>query len=97
MSFLRDLLMEQVHRRHWQQILSHNFPEQLQVVLSLLLKGSESHNCSTVLWCDLINTLGQGILQLHPDTQMEEFRQQVLQYTTQQSMMDMNRVPFNHI
>ena len=78
-------------------ILSHNFPEQYNRVLHLLLKSSEAQSCSPVLWCDLINTLGQGWLRFQPESSMEEFRQQVLQYTTQQTLLDVHRVRLNRI
>lgn len=79
-------------RRHLQHVLLHNFPEQYNRVLHLLLKSSEAQSCSPALWCDLINTLGQGLLRFQPESSMEEFRQQVLQYTTQQTLLDVNRV-----
>lgn len=41
---------------------------------------------------DLINSLGQGWLQFQPETDIDEFRQQVLQYTTQQTMLNVNQV-----
>ena len=73
--------------------MSHNFPEQYHRAVQLLLKSSETQSCSALLWCDLINTLGQGYLNLTADTRPEEFRQQVLQYTTQQSLLDISQVP----
>ena len=85
-------LSGQVERRHWQQIVSHNFPEQYHRALELLLKSSETQSSSALLWCDLINTLGQGYLNLTVDTPPELFRQQVLHYTTQQNLLDINQV-----
>lgn len=81
----------EVLRRHWQLLLAHNFPEQYGRTLRLLLRSSETQSVSPILWCDLINSLGQGYLRFRPlpeDAPTEEFRQQVLHYTTQQSLMN---------
>ncbi|XP_045024661.1 ectopic P granules protein 5 homolog isoform X2 [Daphnia magna] len=88
----RALAVHEVLRRHLQLILSQNFPEQYSHFLHHLLKASEAQSCSPVVWCDTINTLGQGWLRLQPELSMEEFLQQVLQYTTQQTLLDANKM-----
>ena len=90
-----NILCNRFLRRHFQHVLLHNFPEQYNRVLHLLLKSSEAQSCSPALWCDLINTLGQGFLRFQPESSMEEFRQEVLQYTNQQTLLDVNRVLFS--
>jgi len=91
----KSLAVHEVLRRHWQQIFIDNFPEQYQTVLQLLIKSSESQSCSLVLWCDLINTLGQGLLRFRPDSNVQDFRPQVLQYTTQQTLLGIQQVRHN--
>ncbi len=88
----RWLAVHEVLRRHWFQILSHDFGGQYGRVLGLVIASSASHSCSLALWCDLINTLGQGLLRYRPDTSVHEFRQQVLHYTTQQTLLDLHQV-----
>lgn len=76
-------------------VVLFNFPEQYHRVLSAIIRSSEAQCCSTALWCDLINALGQGSLKFHPKTGTDDFRLQVLDYITRQSLLDIQLVLFN--
>ena len=89
----KSLMVHQVLRRHWQQVLVYNFPEQYEKALQLVTSSSEAQRCSLATWCDLINSLGQNMLHFVPEsTTLQQFQLQVLQYTTQQTMLDIHHV-----
>ncbi|XP_071943527.1 ectopic P granules protein 5 homolog isoform X2 [Antedon mediterranea] len=69
----------EMYRSHLQVLLTHQFPENFNSVLQLLLKGSQAETLHPNIWYDFLNTIGCPVSHLDESLSNVDFTQVVMQ------------------